>query len=183
MFSCRQSRFLLLATLWLAGCASVIGPRAVEIPLSELQASMARKLPLKQRYLELLDVSVSNPRLSLQPSSNRIITTLDASIAPVFTRRNFTGSFTLSGMLAIDAARNAVVLREPRMENLTLDGVDANLTGQLAKISGQLAQQTLGDLPVYTFEPTQFRYAGVQFLPTRITTTARSLVITFEPVK
>ena len=169
--------------LLLAGCASVVGPREVTVPIEKLQSSLAARFPFRQRYLELLDVSATNPRLQLQPDTNRVVATVDAAIAPVFMRRTFTGSFTFSGMLAIDAARNAVVLRAPRMENLTLDGIDDKLTGQLARISGSLAEGTLGEVPVYLFDPAQFRYAGVQFIPTRIVTTSRALVVTFEPVK
>ena len=171
------------AALLLAGCASVIGPRQIELPLEKLQASLGAKFPIRQRYLELLDVTVSNPRLQLSPDTNRITTTMDAGIAPVFMRKTYGGSFTLSGMLAIDNARHAVVLREPQMERLTLEGVDDKLTGQLANVSGLLAQRTLGDVAVYVFEPGQLRYAGVQFTPTRITTTARGLMVTFEPIK
>ena len=171
------------AALLLAGCASVIGPRQVELPLEKLQASLGAKFPIRQRYLELLDVTVSNPRLQLLPDTNRITATMDASIAPVFIKKTYGGTFTLSGMLAIDNVRHAVVLRAPQMERLTLDGVDDKLTGQLANVSGLLAQQILGDVAVYVFEPEQLRYAGVQFTPTRITTTARSLMVTFEPNK
>ncbi len=182
-----QIRFILFpsvfATWLLAGCASLVGPRDVTIPIEKLQASLAARFPFQQRYLDVLDITATNPRLQLQPASNRMTATVDAKIAPLFMRRSFTGSFTLSGMLAIDAAGNAVVLRDPRMENLTLDGVDANLTGQLARISGSLAQGVVGDVPLYRFDPAQFRTAGVQFLPTRIVTTPQALVVTFEPVR
>ena len=153
------------------------------MPIEKLQASLAGRFPFHQRYLEVLDVTATNPRLTLQPETNRVVATVDAVIAPLFLRRTFTGTFVLSGMLAIDPGRNAVVLREPRMENLTLDGLDANLASQLAKISGALAKSAVGDVPLYNFDPGQFRYAGVQFMPTKIVTTPRALVVTFEPVK
>jgi hypothetical protein len=175
--------YLGAAILLLAGCAAVVGPREVAVPIEKLQSTLASRFPLRQRYLELLDVTATNPRLQLQPDGNRVVATFDASIAPLFMRRTINGSFTLSGMLAIDAARHAVVLREPRMENLTLDGIDEKLTGQLARISGALAQGTVGDVPLYVYDPAQLRYAGVQFIPTRIVTTPRSLVVIFEPVK
>ena len=173
----------LCAAVLVAGCAALSGPREVAVPIEKLQASLAARFPFHQRYLEVLDVTATNPRLTLQPETNRVVATVDAVIAPFFLRRTFTGTFILSGMLAIDPARNAVVLREPRMENLTLDGLDANLAGQLAKISGALAKSAVGEVPLYNFDPAQFRYAGVQFMPTKIVTTPRALVVTFEPVK
>jgi len=38
-------------------------------------------------------------------------------------------------------------------------------------------------MPVYTFEQKDLRYAGVQFVPTRIQTTRSGLVVTLEPAK
>jgi hypothetical protein len=36
---------------------------------------------------------------------------------------------------------------------------------------------------VYSFRMEELRYAGVQFVPTRIATTESGLVVTLEPVK
>lgn len=174
-------RYLIVALPLVAGCASVVGPRDVNVPIDKLQSSLSARFPFRQRYLELLEVTATNPRLQLQPDTNRVVATVDAKVAPLFMRRTFNGTLTFSGIVAIDAARNAVVLREPRMENLTLDSVDEKLTAQLAKFSGALAQSAVGDVPLYIFDPVQFRYGGVQFTPTRIVTTPRALVVTFEP--
>jgi hypothetical protein len=37
------------------------------------------------------------------------------------------------------------------------------------------------DIPVYSFRMDQLRYAGVQYVPTRITTTATGLRVSLEP--
>ena len=39
------------------------------------------------------------------------------------------------------------------------------------------------DIPVYSFRTEELRYAGVQFMPTNISTSASGLVLTVEPVK
>jgi hypothetical protein len=39
------------------------------------------------------------------------------------------------------------------------------------------------DVPVYSFRMEDLRYGGVQFVPTRIATTASGLVVTLEPQK
>jgi hypothetical protein len=110
---------------------------------------------------------------------------MDASIAPPFMAKPWKGSFTLSGMLALDPARRAVVLADPRMENFALDGVDtgSGYTKQIARIGGLLAEQILKDTPLYTFGPDDFRYAGTSFLPSKITTKSNGLVVTFEPAR
>ena len=178
------TRFLLMMTVaLLAGCATIAGPREVVLPVEKMQASLAGKLPANTRYLELIDVSVTNPRIKLSPDSNRVAVTVDAVVTPLIGRKVLRGSFRMSGVLAIDAVRQAVIVQQPRMEDLTIDGMDTTVTSQLAKIGGVLAARILQDVPLYTFSPEQFRYAGVQFLPTRISTTPQALVVTFEPVK
>jgi hypothetical protein len=172
----------------LASCAALLGPRTVDLPLSQLQEAMARKFPFNNRYLELFDISLTNPRLALQPDTNRVVTTLDASISPPFIRQPWKGSVTLSGMLTLDPERRAVVLAEPRLERFNVDGMDRNLldhpyAGQLGRIGRLLAEQLLDGMPIYTFGPDDFRIAGTRFLPTRINTKADGLVVTFEPVR
>lgn len=170
-------------TFLLTACATLLGPRDVELPLSQLQDALSRKFPFNSRYLEIFDIHVTNPRLALLPESNRVITTVDASIAPPFLQKSWTGSFTLSGTLALDPARRAVVLSEPRMENFALDGLDIKYTAQISRIGGLLAEQILRNAPLYTFGPDDFRRAGVSFIPSKITTKSNALVVTFEPAK
>jgi hypothetical protein len=177
------SLLVIAIALLLISCASLIGSRDVELPLARLQDAMSRKFPFDRRYLELFDVRVTNPRLALQPDGNRVLTTMDASIMPPFTRRAWQGSFTLSGTLQLDPARRAVILTEPRMERLAVDGVDSASNSQIARIAGLLAEQIVKDVSLYTFDANDFRYAGVNWLPTKITTKSNALVVTFEPAK
>lgn len=167
----------------LTACASLLGPREVELPVAKLQDALNRKFPFNSRYLELLAINVSNPRLTLQPETNRVMTTLDATIAPLFLKNSWKGSVTVSGTLALDSARSAVVLTEPRMENFMVDGVDAAYTNQVARIGGLLAEQVFRNATLYTFDADSFRYGGSRFMPTKITTKSNALVVTFEPVK
>jgi hypothetical protein len=171
------------AAFLLTSCAGMIGSRDMELPLAQLQESLARKFPFNNRFLELFDIYVSNPKLVLQPDVNRVITIVDVSIAPSFMQKSWKGSLALSGMLQLDPARHAVVLAEPRMENFALDGVEGAYANQIAKIGGLLAERIFNNVPLYTFDAADFRYAGVRFLPSKITTRSTGLVVTFEPVK
>lgn len=174
---------VLLATLLLTSCAHLLGPRDVEVPLSTLQASLNNRFPLNNRYLELFDINISSPRLAFQPGTNRIVTTLDAAIAPMWIKKSWKGNFALSGVLALDSARQAVILTDPRVENMNIDGVDPSYANQVAKIGGFLATQVFKDIPLYTFTSHDFRYGGTSFFPTKINTKTNGLVVTFEPVR
>lgn len=172
-----------LAVFLLASCASLIGERHIDIPLATLQQALSNRFPFNNRYLELFDITVSNPRVALQPDTQRIITSMDTSIAPPFLNRVWTGSFAVSGILRFDSSRNALVLGEPRMEKFQVDGLDARYTSQLTKVSGLLVEQLLKETPLYTFRQEDLQYAGTSFMVSKITTKADGLMVTFEPVK
>jgi len=182
-----QTRITILLTLaislLLVACAGLRGPREVELPLSKLQEAIDRKFPFDNQYLEIFALNVSNPRLTLQPDTNRVVTSMDVVIAPPFLNKAWRGSFALSGLLQIDAGRNAIILTEPRLDTFALDGLESRYASQIAKVGSLLAGQLLQDVALYTFKPDDFSYAGTRFVPTRISTKSSALVVTFEPAK
>jgi hypothetical protein len=175
--------FLAVFLLILSGCAGLTGSHDVDISLAAMQQSLQKKFPFNNRYLDLFDITVSNPQLTLQPQSNRIVTALDARVAPPFLKNPWEGKLVISGVLKIDAARHAVLLTDPRLENLTMDKATGTYTGKLARLGTLLAEDILNNMIIYQFKPEDFKHAGVQFLPTKITTRANGLVVSFVPVK
>lgn len=167
----------------LASCATLLGPRDMEIPLARLQESIAKRFPFNNRYLDLLDIRVSNPRVTLLPESNRILTSMDTAVAPPFLKKSWNGNLSVSGQLRFDPARSALVLAEPRVEQFAVNGLDPLYANQITKVGALLTEQLLKELPLYTFRPEDFGYAGARFIPAKITTRANSLVVTFEPAR
>ncbi|MDN4038809.1 DUF1439 domain-containing protein [Massilia sp. YIM B02443] len=164
----------------LASCSSLIGPRQVEIPLHKLQAGLDRRFPINERLLELFDVQLTRPQLALQPEQDRVALNVDASVAPPFARA-WTGSVAFSGRLYVDPGRAAVMMAEPRVERLQLGNPEAER--RLTSVANGLIDSVARDLPVYTFDQNDLRYAGVQFVPTRIQTTRTGLLVSLEPAK
>jgi hypothetical protein len=180
----RLNALLLLATACLlASCATLMGPREMEIPLARLQEAVAGKFPFNNRYLELLDIYVTNPKVALQPDTNRIVTSMDTSISPPFFNRSWKGNLAVSGNLKFDPSRNSLVLADPRVEQFTVNGLDDAYSRQIRKVGSLLAEQLLQDTPLYTFKPEDLRYGGTYFTLSKITTKPNSLVVTFEPTK
>jgi hypothetical protein len=167
----------------LASCATIMGPREVELPLDKLQAGLDRRFPMNNRMLELFDVRLSRPMLSLIPERDRVALTMHAEVAPPFLRQSWNGSLDLSGRLYVDAARGGVFMAEPRVERFVIDGINESYQRQLTKAANILMDKVIDDVPVYSFRMEDLRYGGVQFVPTRMTTTSRGLAITLEPAK
>lgn len=166
----------------LSSCASVFGPRQVDIPLHKLQAGLERRFPVNERLLQLFDVQLNRPQLTLQPDQDRVALAVDASVAPPFARA-WTGSLGFSGRLYVDPGRAAVMMAEPRVDSVRLGSGNAEAERQLLRAANGLIDTVARDLPVYSFDPNELRYAGVQFVPTRIRTTASGLRVTLEPAK
>lgn len=166
----------------LTGCASLSGPRKVELPLRKLQAGLERRFPLSHPLMGLFDVRLSRPQLSIQPEADRVALALDASVSPPFTRNAWAGSLAFSGRLYVDPGRPAVMMAEPRVDRVAI-GANPEAERQIARVASSLIDTVVRDMPVYTFDMADLRYAGVQYIPTRIETTRSGLLVTLEPAK
>ena len=173
----------LMLLTFLSGCASLLPPQEIEIPLSRLQQSIQKKFPYTERYFSLLDVTLSNPVLSTQPAADRMLIALDAQVLPPLVKTPWQGELLVSGSLRIDPVRRAVLLTEPRLENIKLDAATGSYTSRVARLGKQLAEDLIGETVLYSFAPDAFVVAGKRFVPTGITTRKDSLVVSFEPAK
>jgi len=178
-----HARLWAVISLLLTACATLMGPHSVEIPLAQLQDKIATRFPFNNRYLELLDVTVANPRVSLQPETNRIAIGMDMAIEPPFLTQPWRGNLAVSGNLKFDAARNALILGEPQIEQFAIEGLDSPYAKMIVRAASLLGEQLLDNMTLYTFRPEDLRYAGVNFAVSKITTKPGALVVTFEPVK
>jgi hypothetical protein len=181
----RRRRFVLLgAGLIAAGalvaCASLLGERQVDVPLEKLQSAIERRFPADQRVLALFDLHLSRPQLALLPD-DRLALTVDASLAQSFLRNALTGSVSVSGRLVLDTQKNQVVLAAPRLERFAISGMDEAVARQVSRAANGVLERALLELPVYSFRPEALRYAGVQYQPTAIATTASGLRVTLVP--
>jgi hypothetical protein len=174
---------VLAAGALLASCASLSGPRRIELSESRLQAGLERRFPLHNRMLELFDVRLTGPRLAIQPQSDRVALTMDVSVAPPFLRQSWNGTMTLSGHLYVDAARSGVFMADAHVDRFDIQGMDGGRANDLGRAADVLMNQLVRDVAIYSFRSEDLRYAGTQFVPTRLDTVSGALVVTVEPVR
>jgi len=170
----------LVAAAALSSCATMLGPREVDLPLSKLQAGIDRRFPVDNRLLELFDLRLSRPQLAILPG-DRVALTVDASVAQSFLRDPLSGSLAFSGRLVVDQAKNGVYLTEPRLERFMISGMDESVSRHLSRAANGVLDRAVLDIPVYSFRMDELRFAGVQYVPTRIATTATGLRVSLEP--
>jgi len=118
----------------------------------ELQAQIAKRFPVQQRYAELFTVGLRDPQLGLDARTNRATITAVLSItSPLLRPSTVEGMVSVSSALKYDAPARALRLDQPKAERLELQGVTGRDAERLQQIGAVVAQELLRDQPLRTF--------------------------------
>ncbi|MES2939116.1 MAG: DUF1439 domain-containing protein [Pseudomonadota bacterium] len=169
---------LLSVAAWLAGCAT--GPRTVEVSRDQLQAALARRFPVQARYLEVVDVQASAPRLQLLPESNRLRTSVALAASSRLLRNTLQGDIDVSFGLRYEPVDTSIRLADVRVERIDLQGVPESLRGQLQRLGPFLAERMLEGVPLHSFSPDQVAKAQ-GWTPGEIRVTSDGIRISLLP--
>ena len=136
----------------------------------ELEAAIAPQFPRKMRYMEIFEVTLSNPRLGMDAAQNRLTTMVDAQIAnPLLLPRPVSAALTMSSGFKYDAPTRSLRLDAPKVENVDSKDLPPQYARQLTALGNAAADQLLRDYAVYTFKPEQLEMNGKRFEPGQIT--------------
>ncbi|MDM0028534.1 DUF1439 domain-containing protein [Variovorax saccharolyticus] len=120
----------------------------------ELQAQVAKRFPVQQRYAEIFTVSLRDPQLSLDARNNRAAITAVLTIAsPLLKPSSVEGLVSVSSALKYDAAARALRLDRPQADRIELQGLSGRDAERLQQIGAVVAQELLRDQPLRTFKP------------------------------
>ncbi len=120
---------------------------------AELQAELANRFPLQQRYAEVFTVTLREPQLGLDPANNRLgITALLDLASPLLHPPGVKGLVSVSSALRYDAPARAVRLVEPRAERIEMQGLSGRDAARLQQIGALVAQELLRDQALHTFD-------------------------------
>ncbi|TAM02195.1 MAG: DUF1439 domain-containing protein [Paraburkholderia sp.] len=131
----------------------------------QVQAAVQRKFPYRREVQQLFDVALTNPVVTLLPERNRVAVKLDAQLESPLMQQPVSGVFTLSSELAWDGERHAVVLKQPSVDSVDMQGAAAAYGQQVGAVAALAAAQLLDHYAVYTFKPEQLQFAGVSYEP------------------
>jgi hypothetical protein len=148
----------------------------------ELETGVKSQFPQTMRYLQVVDVRLSNPELALDPAKNRVITKVKAHVSSPFLAAPVDALLTISSGLKYDAAARAVRLDRPVVERIDAPGLPPATVQQLNDIGKTAAEQALANYPLYTFKPEELQLNGQQFEPGAITVTAEGLKVEIHPL-
>lgn len=164
---------LLALTLGLAHGAQAaynVWTNEYSISKQELEAAIAPQFPRKLRYMEVFDVTLSNPRIGMDPERNRLTTVVDAQVAnQLLLAKPVNAVLSMSSGFRYDAATRSLRLDAPKVDNVDTKDLPPQYARQLTALGNAAADQLLRDYAVYTFKPEQLEMNGKRFEPGKIT--------------
>ena len=168
--------------LGLAGCASLGGPRTLTFSDAELSELLAKRFPMDRRVAELVDVTVSSPRVWLIPDRNRLGTSFDVQAGDRLWGKALQGKLALDYALRFEPSDESIRLTQVRVQQFQLDTASSPIPLPAQRIGGLLAERMLEDLAIYHLKPEQserMRRAGYQ--TSAVNVTSRGVEITLQP--
>ncbi len=171
----------LVLMLALAGCVGYGGPRTITLSAADLQRLVDRQFPLERRFLEVLDVSVSAPRMRLLPERRRLGTELDVAVRDKLFGGRWQGHLALDSALRYEPRDQSLRLQQVRVDAFNLDNGGGPLPAQAERVAALLAERVLDDMVVYRLPPE--RLADLQrhgLVPSAVEVTARGLEVTLS---
>lgn len=181
----RRRAWMLAGLAALAGCAWLPPPDRVVLSEADLADALARSFPLQRQLLDVLDVRVSQPRLTLLPQTNRLAARVEVRALDRLFGQAFTGRIAFETGLRYEPADQSLRMTQVRVTDLHLDeaGVTASRNPLAQRLGTVLAERVLEDFTVHRLRPDQadrLQAAGVR--PGEVTVTARGVEIRLDPL-
>ncbi len=173
----------LLILLTLSGCATMMGDRTVNVTGDQIAQKLNEKLALPISLLKVFDVNLSNSLVTFDKTTGRMITTMDTKLSSQLFYENLAGKLGISGKLRFDAATNAVVLDEPKIENVSFSGADGKFNDLFNALAKTVGGQMLNGLTLYTVKPEDLKFGGTSYSPKDMVVTDNGLQLTLTPAK
>ncbi|MDE2396078.1 MAG: DUF1439 domain-containing protein [Burkholderiales bacterium] len=181
----RLRRHLLLAAAGalLAGCAGFVGPTTYTLSQADLQQLIERNFPLERPLLEVLEVSVEAPHVTLLPARNRIATDFDVDTRDRLFGKRWHGRLALESALRWEASDQTLRLQNVRVDDFTLDKAGSSERGQADRLGALLAERVLEDMVVYRLsDERRDKLQRLGLVPGGVEVTNAGVEIRFKPM-
>ena len=166
----------------LSGCAGLIGSHDVDISESQLTLLLARQFPMERKVMEVVDLSITNPVLTLIPQGNRIGTELDVAAIDRLFGNTASAHVKLDYGLRFQPSDHTIRMTQVRVRELTLASGSSNLHGTAQRIGGLVAEGALENLVIYRMKPAQAdEMDRLNLVASPITVTPQGLHMTVSP--
>lgn len=170
-----------LIVLVLSGCATMMGDRTVNVTGDQIAQKLNEKLALPISLLKVFDVNLSNSLVTFDKTTGRMITTMDTKLSSQLLDKSLAGKLGISGKLRFDAATSAVVLDEPKIEDVNFEGADSKFNEVFNAMAKTVGGEMLNGLTLYTVKPEDLTFGGTTYTPKDMLVTDSGLQLTLTP--
>ena len=174
---------LLLVLLFLSGCATMMGDRTVNVTGDQIAQKLNQKLALPIQLMKIFNMNLSNSVVNFDKTTGRMTTTMDTKLSSELFDKTLNGKLGISGKLRFDAATQSVVLDEPQIENLDLDGAGGNFSKIFNSLAKTVGGEMLTGLTLYKVKPEDLKFGGTNYSPKDMIVTDNGLQLTLTPQK
>ena len=174
---------LAMVTLGMAACAGLGGPPTVRLTQSEIERLVERNFPVDRALLEIFDVTVHAPRVTLVPERNRLAAVVSVRARNRLFATTWQGQLSFDAALRWEARDQTVHLWQVRVQDLAWDKPDAFTRSAAERLGAALAERVLEDSTIYRLpadRAARLQQAG--YAPATIDITGRGVEITFAPI-
>jgi hypothetical protein len=175
-------RLIALLSILLSACAG-IGPKTYSISEQVLQEKLAKHIARPITLMKMVNITLSNPVLKLDEQTNRISAVLDTSMRSPLIEKTLFGKMKITGKLEYAESEHAVMLAEPSIDSIDIDGVDSKHNAMVSNFAKALSSEILGGLPLYTLKPEELKTGNTEYLPQDFKIVGNQLKITLQPKK
>jgi len=181
---------LATALALLAACAlQPPAPKKIAVSEARLAQLISSQFPFNSQLLEVLDVDVSAPRIVLDPTANRINTSMNLAVAPdgilgLLTKQSYKGSLDLSYGLRFEPRDGSVRMADVQVVRFSIDEVPRLMQRPIQRLGGKLAAELLNDYVLYKLSAEDLQASkGWGYQPGAFQIEASGLSITLDPVE
>lgn len=179
----QKSWFLAVIMALIVSSCAVMGDRTVNITEAQIQEKLNKRLAVPISLMKFFDVSLSNSLVKFDSTTGRMHTTLDTLLSSQLLNQSVKGKLGISGKLRFDAATNSVVLDEPAIETIDLDGMNGKQKELVQSLAKSLGGEMLNGLTLYTVKPEDLTIGNTQYNPKDLQITDKGLQITLSPLR
>ena len=155
----------------------------IVITQEELVKKLEEKFPFEKKYLFLLSLQFSNPRIALLEGSNRVKFGCDIRTNVKLSKGDseipeIGSAADLSGVLRYDPEKAEFFLDHPEVEKLVIAGIEAGLSDKVSSFAKKGLEEFLQRAPLYKLKPTDVKKAAAKLVLKNVVVAEGKLVIT-----
>jgi hypothetical protein len=171
----------LAATVALVSCASVGDPRSVTLTTGDIERLVEKQFPVDKRMMEIFDVNIKAPRISLLPERNRLGAVVDVRAKSILFVGSWQGQLKFDSALRWNPSDQTVRLNQVRVQDLVIDSADPLTRSAAERLGAAVAERLLEDMSLYTLPPERAAQLSAQGLrPAGVLVTSKGVQVNFE---